>query len=197
MYTTKTQNRHHPCAEDSFVTSFTQNKTLRDPIAMNVKTSNMKLATVIIFLASQVTAFQAPLAGFRSTIGLQAASTKESETATETSTKISAKEISGLTKSVETIFTTEQIDEFLPHRYPFALVDKVVAYEAGKSAVGIKCVTKNEEFFNGHFPGRPYVSADNYHLNSFLFVRRLTMLSLFKYFPESCLVCCRSKLLRS
>ncbi len=66
-----------------------------------------------------------------------------------------AKDISALTSDIKTIFTTEQIDEFLPHRYPFALVDKVIEYEAGKSAVGIKCVTKNEEFFQGHFPGRP------------------------------------------
>ena len=68
---------------------------------------------------------------------------------------VGAEAISGLTKDVKTVFTTEQIDEFLPHRYPFALVDKVVEYEAGKRAVGIKSVTKNEEFFNGHFPGRP------------------------------------------
>lgn len=53
-----------------------------------------------------------------------------------------AAELSGLTSSVETIFTSEQIDEILPHRYPFALVDKVVEYEAGQSAVGIKSVTK-------------------------------------------------------
>jgi 3-hydroxymyristoyl/3-hydroxydecanoyl-(acyl carrier protein) dehydratase len=68
---------------------------------------------------------------------------------------IGAKDISALTSDIKTVFTTEQIDEFLPHRYPFALVDKVIEYEAGKSAVGIKCVTKNEEFFQGHFPGRP------------------------------------------
>jgi hypothetical protein len=50
--------------------------------------------------------------------------------------------ISGLTSGLETVFTTEQIDAILPHRYPFALVDKVVEYEAGKRAVGIKSVTK-------------------------------------------------------
>jgi 3-hydroxyacyl-[acyl-carrier-protein] dehydratase len=66
-----------------------------------------------------------------------------------------AESISALTKGVKIVFTTEQIDAFLPHRYPFALVDKVVEYEAGKRAVGIKSVTKNEEFFTGHFPGRP------------------------------------------
>ena len=40
------------------------------------------------------------------------------------------------------IFTSEDIDKILPHRYPFALVDRVVSYEAGKSAIGIKSVTK-------------------------------------------------------
>ncbi|CAB9508656.1 dehydratase FabZ [Seminavis robusta] len=71
------------------------------------------------------------------------------------STEIGAAAMSGLTSDVKTIFTSEDIDRILPHRYPFALVDKVVEYEAGTSAVGVKCVTKNEEFFQGHFPGRP------------------------------------------
>ena len=43
----------------------------------------------------------------------------------------------------------------LPHRYPFALVDRVIEYEAGKSATAIKNVTINEPHFQGHFPGRP------------------------------------------
>jgi 3-hydroxyacyl-[acyl-carrier-protein] dehydratase len=43
-----------------------------------------------------------------------------------------AKDISGFTSSVKTIYTSEEIDKLLPHRYPFALVDKVVEYEAGK-----------------------------------------------------------------
>jgi hypothetical protein len=50
--------------------------------------------------------------------------------------------VSGLTSGLATVFTSEQIDAILPHRYPFALVDKVVEYEAGKRAVGIKSVTK-------------------------------------------------------
>jgi len=66
-----------------------------------------------------------------------------------------AKAISALTKDVKTVFSSEDIDKILPHRYPFALVDKVVEYEAGKRAVGIKTVTKNEPHFNGHFPERP------------------------------------------
>lgn len=45
-----------------------------------------------------------------------------------------------------------EIKNYLPHRYPFLLVDKVIDYELGKSIHGIKNVTCNEEFFNGHFP---------------------------------------------
>lgn len=43
----------------------------------------------------------------------------------------------------------------LPHRYPFLLVDRVVEIEAGRRAVGLKNVSHNEWFFQGHFPGRP------------------------------------------
>ena len=49
----------------------------------------------------------------------------------------------------------QQIMEILPHRPPFLLVDKIIACEPGKSATGIKCVTMNEHFFTGHFPGHP------------------------------------------
>ena len=45
-----------------------------------------------------------------------------------------------------------QIKEILPHRYPFLLVDKITELDVGKYAKGIKCVTANEEFFQGHFP---------------------------------------------
>ena len=48
-----------------------------------------------------------------------------------------------------------QIKEIIPHRYPFLLVDKIVEIEEGKRAVGIKNVSANEEFFNGHFPDYP------------------------------------------
>ena len=47
---------------------------------------------------------------------------------------------------------SNQIAEILPHRYPFALVDKITDYEPGQWAKGIKCVTVNEPFFCGHFP---------------------------------------------
>lgn len=48
-----------------------------------------------------------------------------------------------------------QIKEIIPHRYPFLLVDKILEIEEGKKAIGIKNVTANEEFFNGHFPDYP------------------------------------------
>lgn len=49
----------------------------------------------------------------------------------------------------------EEIMEYLPHRYPFLLVDRVVEVEKGKSIVGYKNISINEDFFNGHFPGKP------------------------------------------
>ena len=51
--------------------------------------------------------------------------------------------------------TSEEIAAILPHRYPFALVDRILDYEPGQWAIGRKCVTRNEEFFCGHFPGQP------------------------------------------
>ncbi|HIV50171.1 MAG TPA: 3-hydroxyacyl-ACP dehydratase FabZ [Candidatus Faecalibacterium intestinipullorum] len=51
--------------------------------------------------------------------------------------------------------TAAQIAQILPHRYPFALVDRVLDYEPGQWAIGRKCVTMNEGFFQGHFPGQP------------------------------------------
>jgi beta-hydroxyacyl-ACP dehydratase FabZ len=56
---------------------------------------------------------------------------------------------------METILDITQIQAILPHRYPFLLVDKIVEYEQGKRVVGIKNVTLNEPFFQGHFPGAP------------------------------------------
>ena len=48
-----------------------------------------------------------------------------------------------------------QIKEYLPHRYPMLLVDRVLDWDAGKTITAIKNVTINEEFFNGHFPYKP------------------------------------------
>ncbi|WP_066507120.1 3-hydroxyacyl-ACP dehydratase FabZ [Abyssisolibacter fermentans] len=50
------------------------------------------------------------------------------------------------------MLNSNQIQEIIPHRYPFLLVDKIEELEPGKRAVGYKCVTVNEYFFLGHFP---------------------------------------------
>lgn len=51
--------------------------------------------------------------------------------------------------------TVEEIQQLLPHRYPFLLVDRVIELVPDQSVVAIKNVTINEPFFNGHFPGHP------------------------------------------
>lgn len=64
------------------------------------------------------------------------------ETATEEPKIVRSIDIAGIRKAI-------------PHRYPFLLVDKVDVTEEDKTAIGTKCVTINEEFFQGHFPGHP------------------------------------------
>lgn len=54
-----------------------------------------------------------------------------------------------------TILDSIAIQKILPHRFPFLLVDRVIELEVGKRAVGIKNVTINEHFFQGHFPQYP------------------------------------------
>jgi 3-hydroxyacyl-[acyl-carrier-protein] dehydratase len=70
-------------------------------------------------------------------------------TLTETPTEQTA------TPVLKTTFTLEEIHQLLPHRYPFALVDRIIDYVPGKQATGIKNVTFNEPHFQGHFPNRP------------------------------------------
>ena len=57
--------------------------------------------------------------------------------------------------SVKLPLNYEDIIEILPHRYPFLLVDRIIELELGKRVVGLKNVTANEAFFQGHFPGNP------------------------------------------
>ncbi|KAL7528552.1 hypothetical protein ACHAXR_002506 [Thalassiosira sp. AJA248-18] len=118
----------------------------------------MKLA-LLATLASTATAFLAPTtpviqqqARLPTTRVFEEAEDAEPEPEAAPRT---AAEISALTSSVETKFALEDIAKILPHRYPFLLVDKVVEYEMGKRAVGIKSVTLNEPHFTGHFPDRP------------------------------------------
>jgi beta-hydroxyacyl-ACP dehydratase FabZ len=53
------------------------------------------------------------------------------------------------------VFDIPKILSLLPHRYPFLMVDRVIEYEPGKAIVGIKNVTINEPYFQGHFPTMP------------------------------------------
>jgi beta-hydroxyacyl-ACP dehydratase FabZ len=53
------------------------------------------------------------------------------------------------------VYNITDIMRFLPHRYPFLLVDRIVELEGDKRIVGLKNVTINEHFFQGHFPGAP------------------------------------------
>ena len=49
----------------------------------------------------------------------------------------------------------EQIQQIIPHRHPFCLIDRIEDYEPGEFAIGYKAVTYTEEFFKGHFPNKP------------------------------------------
>lgn len=60
-----------------------------------------------------------------------------------------------LEPQVQKTFFIPDIQELLPHRYPFALVDRIIDYIPREKAVGIKNVTINEPFFPGHIPGKP------------------------------------------
>ena len=53
------------------------------------------------------------------------------------------------------LLTTKEIMEIIPHRHPFLLIDTIERLEPGVGAVGKKCVSGNEPFFAGHFPGNP------------------------------------------
>lgn len=56
---------------------------------------------------------------------------------------------------LDSVINATEIKKILPHRYPFLLVDKIIDLVANESATGVKCVTVNEGFFQGHFPGNP------------------------------------------
>ena len=62
---------------------------------------------------------------------------------------------SAISKDIKSLLSNEQIAAILPHRYPFLLVDKLIEFDAGKKAVGIKQITANEPQFTGHFPDKP------------------------------------------
>lgn len=53
------------------------------------------------------------------------------------------------------MLNSDEIQKIIPHRYPFLLVDRIIEMVPGQRAVGVKNVSSNEPFFQGHFPGRP------------------------------------------
>lgn len=57
--------------------------------------------------------------------------------------------------TTKTFIDTKRIMEMIPHRYPLLLIDRILEVVPSESAVGLKNVTINEQFFNGHFPGAP------------------------------------------
>ena len=56
---------------------------------------------------------------------------------------------------METLLSFDEIKKIIPHRYPFLLIDRITELEEGKRCTGIKQVSGNEPFFQGHFPGKP------------------------------------------
>ena len=70
-------------------------------------------------------------------------------------TVLFVRELLRTAKEETTVLGIEEIMKVLPHRYPFLLVDRILELEEGKRVVGIKNVTINEPFFQGHFPGHP------------------------------------------
>lgn len=57
--------------------------------------------------------------------------------------------------STDTQMDIYEVLEYLPHRYPFLLIDRVLSYDLGKDIVAVKNVSINEPFFGGHFPHHP------------------------------------------
>lgn len=53
------------------------------------------------------------------------------------------------------LYSAKEIMEIIPHRYPFLLIDTIEELEEGRRALGRKCVSGNEPYFQGHFPGNP------------------------------------------
>jgi 3-hydroxyacyl-[acyl-carrier-protein] dehydratase len=78
------------------------------------------------------------------------------------------------------MLNTKEIQDIIPHRYPFLLVDRIIEVEPGKRAVGIKNVSANEPFFQGHFPGNP-IMPEVLVLEALAQVGACAMLSLEEY----------------
>lgn len=82
-------------------------------------------------------------------------STLTEETTITASNLNSEPAVSNADPTPSQVLMIEDIQKLLPHRYPFLLVDRIIDFVPNKSATGIKNVTFNEPFFQGHFPNRP------------------------------------------
>ncbi len=60
-----------------------------------------------------------------------------------------------MSEGEKVVFDIQAIQSILPHRYPFLMVDRVTEFDDSQRIVAVKCVTMNEPYFTGHFPGRP------------------------------------------
>ena len=94
----------------------------------------------------------APIAG--RVVAVKSGHTLNARLATRIAEAMQEDEVAGLI-ATETTLGVEEIRRLLPHRYPFLLVDRVIELRDGQHAVGIKNVTVNEEFFQGHWPQTP------------------------------------------
>ena len=108
--------------------------------------------SIFLLLSPLVTSFipNSPMRTNMMSRGLSSSAASDDAASSDApSNFLDASEFSSLTAGVDTIFGIEEIEKILPHRYPFALVDKVISYEPGKRAVGIKSVTLNEPQVRG------------------------------------------------
>ncbi|CAM9113184.1 unnamed protein product [Chrysoparadoxa australica] len=113
--------------------------------------SAILLSLGVCTLCSFTEAFVAPALGLGITAGKAGLMMSEEIDPETTAASYSAK-----IAHPDAVFGVDTgIADVLPHRYPFALVDKVIHFEPGKRAVGVKCITNNEPQFTGHFPDRP------------------------------------------
>lgn len=135
---------------------------------MPTSSSCLAIVAALCALLPEATAFLAPVNVRTAEVSRSASGTTSSsripalkmvEEAAAEGEEAAAPTAADISKGIahpEAVFTVpENILKVLPHRYPFALVDKVLHFEAGKRIIGIKCITNNEPQFTGHFPDLP------------------------------------------
>ena len=141
-------NRYINTSTSTFLVKNKQIALQVDKHSREALQANMRISAILFTSFSCVSAFtQGPISS-RQTTPLFAEENGEPEFK-------GAAAISALTSDVPTNLTSTDVDSILPHRYPFALIDKVIEVVPNKRIVGVKAVSRNEDFFNGHFPGQP------------------------------------------